>query len=271
MIFRKPLGALGLLSLTMLVSIGVADTASAAQTCELPPDSSTCFSSSTDTVVVEQPVEGRTEDVETFKTRVIVQGPKGITYDEATDQASDSSAAADLTADAAAAASAAGLQITSTTTSPPQRSLASSTQTEVTTPDRKELSAQSEVIVGPATAMVGPDRSEALEVPAGAVLVNTNIRTTEYVFVTTNTTNTYLTTATITVTAVAPAGPSTTSTTTPSAAAAPASTDTSSGELARTGTSNGPWTALGITLVLAGAGCLHLSRRTARREQPLPR
>jgi hypothetical protein len=144
--------------------------------------------------------------------------------------------------------------------------LASSTQTEVTTPDREELSVQTDVTVGPATVQVGPDRTETLIVPSGATLINTNTRTTKYVNVATNTTNTYLTTATITITADAPAGPvaTTTTSTIPAPAVGPTSTDTPPGELVRTGTSTGTWAALGISLVLAGAACLHLSRRSGQ-------
>ncbi|MCU1370016.1 MAG: hypothetical protein JWO77_1210 [Ilumatobacteraceae bacterium] len=283
---RKPRHALGLMGLTLLVTVGVPSPAGAAQTCGPftdPNVPATCFTSSTDTVTVEQPVPGTTTDIETFKTRVIVQSPDGSTFDRTVDAPSDSlrrgqpgdvpSEAADLAGAAEAAAASDGFQTTGTEVSPPQRTLTSSTTSEVVIPDREEVTVQTELITGPDTVRVGPDRSETLTVPAGATLFNTNTRTTECVNVATNTTNTYLTTATITISAVAPAGPTstTTSSTAPAPAASSGSTDTSSGELARTGSSNGPWTALGISLVLAGAGCLHLSRRSARRERPLPR
>ena len=266
---RKPRYALGLLGLTTLLTVGMASPAGAAQTCGPftdPNAPATCFSTSTDTVTVEQPVDGTTASIETFKTQVIVQSPDGTTFDQTVDASSDSPQVSDLVEAAEATAIADGFQITDTEGSPPQRTLTGSTTSEVVTADREEVTVQTELTVGPDTVQVGTDRTETLVVPAGATLFNTNTRTTKYVNVATNTTNTYLTTATITITAVAPASPSTTtttvSTTAPPSDVSPGSTGTPSGELARTGTATGPWAAVGIALVIAGAACLHLSRRS---------
>lgn len=263
---RKPLSALGLLGVMTLLIVGMASPAGAAQTCGPftdPTTPSTCFSTSTDTVTVEQPVDGTTATIETFKTQVIVQSPDGTTFDQTVDVSSDSPQVNDLVEAAEATAIADGFNITDTEDSPPQRTLTGSTTSEVVTPDREEVTVQTELTFGPDTVQVGTDRTETLVLPAGATLFNTNTRTTKYVNVATNTTNTYLTTATITITAAAPASPTTTtiSTTAPPSAVSPGSTSTPSGELARTGTSTGPWTAVGIALVIAGAACLHLSRR----------
>jgi hypothetical protein len=268
MTVRKPLYALGLLGLTTLLTVGFASPAGAAQTCAPTPPATSCFTTSSDSVAVEQPVPGTTDEIETFKTRIVVQTSDGTTFDQSVDAPSDSPEAADATVAARAAAADDGLEVTGVETSPSTRTLTGSTSEEVTTPDRVEITTQTELSVGPATVMVGPDHSEKVEVPAGTTLINLNTRTTTYVNVATNTTNTYLTTATITITAVAPAGPTsstTTTSTTVAPAVSPASTDTSSGELARTGTSTGPWTAAGFSLVLAGAACLYLSRRSAQR------
>ena len=268
MTVRKPLYALGLLGLTTLLTVGFASPAGAAQTCAPTPPSTSCFTTSSDSVPAKQPVAGTTNEIETFKTRIIVQTPDGTTFDQSVDAPSDSPEAADSTVAARAAAADDGLEVTGVGTSSPTRTLVGSTSEEVTTPDRVEITTQTELSVGPATVMVGPDHSETVEVPAGNTLINLNTRTTTYVNVATNTTNTYLTTATITINAVAPVSPtaSTTATTTTVApAVAPASTDTPSGELARTGTSTGPWTAAGFSLVLAGAGFVLLARRSAER------
>lgn len=264
MTVRTPLYALGLLGLTTLLTVGLASPAGAAETCEGPPGPQptfNCFTMSTETVTVEQPVAGTVTNGDTFSTRVIVAGPDGIAIDQSIDAASDSPEVGALIDSANASVTGDGLTVTGTDTTTPQRTLADTTETQTTTFDREEVTVETVTTFGPDTVQTGPDRSETLAIPSGATNYNTI------------TTNTYLTTATITITAVAPVGPTatTTSTTAPPAAAAPASTDTSSGELARTGSSNGPWTALGITLVLAGAGFLHLSRRSARRGQPLTR
>ncbi len=266
---RKPLYALGLLSLTTLLTVGVASPAGAAETCQGPPGPQTtfdCFTMSTEAVTIEQPVTGTTTDTETFSTRVIVEAPSGITFDQTVSAAADSTSVDEAIATANASAIADGLSVTGTSTSTPQRTLVDTTQIQTTTLDREEVTVETVVTFGPDTIQTGPNRSETLTIPAGATNYNTITTTTTYLNVTTNTTNTYLTTATVTITAVAPASPTSTTTTTtaPAPAVAPTSTDTSSGELARTGTSNAPWAALGISLVLVGAGCVHLSRRAAQ-------
>ena len=267
---RKPLYALGLLCLTALLTLGLASPAGAIEVCEAPPpgEGNTCFVSSTETVTVEQPIPGATTDTETFTTRVVAQGPDGAIFDQTIGAASDSPATSDALAQAKASVAAADLAVANISTSAPNRALIGSTQTEVVTPDREEITVANELVFGPDTIQVGPERSETLIVPDGATLINTVTTTTKYVNVATNTTNTYLTTATITITAVAPASPSTTtttvSTTAPPSDVSSGSTSTPSGELARTGTATGPWTAAGIALVIAGAACLHLSRRSVQ-------
>ena len=258
---RKLLFALGFSIVTLVVVAGTPMPAEAAQTCD--PSATTCFTTTTETVTVEQAVPGTTTNSETFETRVLVQGPDGTTFDRTVGAASDSSAVTDLTAEAKASATADGLQVADVQTTAPSRTLVDSAQTQVTTADREEVTTATETKFGPGTLNVGPDRSEVIVLLDGQTLFNTVTTTTRYVNVATNTTNTYLTTTTITIVGVAPAAPATTSTSTP--AVSPGSTEASTGELARTGSSNGPWTAAGITLVLSGAVCLQLSRRTARR------
>ena len=261
---RKTLGASGLLSLTLLATVGLATAAGAAQTCEAP--ATTCFATTTETVTVEQPIPGTTANGETFRTRVIVQGPNGTAFDQTIEGASDSPAVADAITTATKAATADGLRVASVAASSGQRTLVDSSQTEVTTPDHDGVATTTETKFGPGTVNVGPDRSEVFVLLDGQTLFNTVTTTTHYVNVATNTTNTYRTTATVTIVAVAPSpATTTTASTTPNPAVAAGSADPSSGELVRTGSSTRPWSAVGMTLVIAGAACLHLSRRTAAR------